>query len=46
LYGDGTIIETEYLEMALNIAEQMQVDVVWEGGDVVLIDVSFEFIPV
>ncbi|KAF2017506.1 Clavaminate synthase-like protein [Aaosphaeria arxii CBS 175.79] len=38
LYGDGTIIETEFLELALNIAEEMQVDVQWERGDIVLID--------
>ncbi|KAF2791864.1 Clavaminate synthase-like protein [Melanomma pulvis-pyrius CBS 109.77] len=37
-YGDGTVIENEYLELALNIAEEMQVDVEWEEGDVVLLD--------
>ncbi|KAF2711404.1 Clavaminate synthase-like protein [Pleomassaria siparia CBS 279.74] len=37
-YGDGTIIEREYLELALNIAEAMQVDLDWEEGDIVLID--------
>lgn len=39
-YGDGAPIETEYLELALSIAEGMQVDVEWESGDIVLLDVS------
>ncbi|KAF1998131.1 Clavaminate synthase-like protein [Amniculicola lignicola CBS 123094] len=37
-YGDGTIIANEDLEMALDIAEKMQVDVQWQVGDVVLLD--------
>ncbi|KAF2115382.1 hypothetical protein BDV96DRAFT_687324 [Lophiotrema nucula] len=37
-YGDGTRIETEYLELALSIAEGMQVDIEWQAGDVVLLD--------
>jgi hypothetical protein len=40
LYGDGSVIATEDLELALNIAEEMQVDVYWEKGDIVLLDVS------
>lgn len=39
-YGDGEVIETEYLELALSIAEDLQVDVEWKEGDVVLLDVS------
>ncbi|KAJ4546195.1 hypothetical protein HRR77_004731 [Exophiala dermatitidis] len=39
-YGDGSPINTEDLELALSIAEGMQVDVEWEVGDVVLLDVS------
>ncbi|KAL5374054.1 hypothetical protein DPSP01_012235 [Paraphaeosphaeria sporulosa] len=38
IYGDGTVIATEDLELALNIAEEMQVDLLWEKGDVVLLD--------
>ncbi|KAJ4295567.1 hypothetical protein N0V90_007580 [Kalmusia sp. IMI 367209] len=38
LYGDGSIIATEDLELALSIAEDMQVDVEWEKGDIVLLD--------
>ncbi|KAL2443601.1 hypothetical protein ABEF95_007587 [Exophiala dermatitidis] len=37
-YGDGSPINTEDLELALSIAEGMQVDVEWEVGDVVLLD--------
>jgi hypothetical protein len=40
LYGNGEAIETEYLELALNIAESLQVDVDWQKGDIVIIDVS------
>lgn len=40
LYGDGSIIESEYLDLALSIAESSQVLVRWEQGDVVLLDVS------
>jgi hypothetical protein len=39
-YGNGEVIEEKDLELALDIAESMQVDVVWEEGDVVLLDVS------
>lgn len=39
-YGDGEPIEIEYLDQALSIAESLQVDVHWERGDIVLIDVS------
>ncbi|KAL5399271.1 hypothetical protein PMIN06_005544 [Paraphaeosphaeria minitans] len=38
IYGDGTVIATEDLELALDIAEEMQVDLHWEKGDVVLLD--------
>ncbi|PVH95663.1 Clavaminate synthase-like protein [Periconia macrospinosa] len=38
LYGDGTQISTDDLELALTIAEDMQVDVYWQRGDVVLLD--------
>lgn len=41
-YGNGQVIEEKDLELALDIAESMQVDVVWEEGDVVLLDVSPE----
>ena len=34
------MIETEYLELALSIAEGMQVDINWQAGDVVLLDVG------
>ncbi|KAF2680762.1 Clavaminate synthase-like protein [Lentithecium fluviatile CBS 122367] len=37
-YGDGLPISTDDLELALNIAEEMQVDVHWEQGDIVLLD--------
>lgn len=37
-YGDGSAIDTEHLELALNIAEDMQVDVEWQKGDLVLLD--------
>lgn len=40
LYGDGTTIETKYLELALQIAESSQVMIKWEQGDIVLLDVS------
>ena len=37
-YGDGTPIATADLELALSLAEDMQVDVEWQRGDVVLLD--------
>lgn len=37
-YGDGSPIETADLELALSIAEDMQVDIIWQQGDVVLLD--------
>jgi alpha-ketoglutarate-dependent taurine dioxygenase len=37
-YGDGEPIEPADLELALNIAEEMQVDVQWQKGDLVLLD--------
>lgn len=37
-YGDGSAIETTDLEFALSLAEEMQVDLQWKRGDVVLID--------
>ena len=39
-YGDGTQIETKYLDLSLSIAEASQVLVSWQVGDVVLLDVS------
>ncbi|KAI0541583.1 hypothetical protein GGR58DRAFT_498084 [Xylaria digitata] len=39
-YGDGTPIEKEYLNLALSIAEESQVLVAWQKGDMVLLDVS------
>ncbi|KAI7784386.1 hypothetical protein LA080_010169 [Diaporthe eres] len=38
LYGDGSVIEGKYLDLALSIAEASQVLVKWEQGDVVLLD--------
>ncbi|KAI5862032.1 Clavaminate synthase-like protein [Durotheca rogersii] len=37
-YGDGTPIEKEYLDLALALAESLQVLVKWELGDIVLLD--------
>ncbi|KAI1382668.1 Clavaminate synthase-like protein [Hypoxylon trugodes] len=37
-YGDGTPIEKEYLDLALELAESLQVLVKWEVGDIVLLD--------
>lgn len=37
-YGDGSPIETADLELALSIAEDMQVDIIWQRGDLVLLD--------
>ncbi|OAK97015.1 Clavaminate synthase-like protein [Phaeosphaeriaceae sp. SRC1lsM3a] len=37
-YGDGSPIDNSHLEFALDIAEQMQVDVQWQKGDLVLLD--------
>lgn len=37
-YGDGSPIETADLELALSIAEDMQVEIIWQKGDVVLLD--------
>ncbi|KAJ4987137.1 taurine catabolism dioxygenase [Stagonosporopsis vannaccii] len=37
-YGDGSAIATGDLEFALRLAEEMQVDLKWQRGDVVLID--------
>lgn len=37
-YGDGSPIETADLELALSIAEDMQVDIKWQKGDIVLLD--------
>lgn len=38
--GDGSIIRTKYLELALSITERTQVLIKWEKGDIVLLDVS------
>ncbi|KAK9414888.1 putative TauD/TfdA-like domain-containing protein [Seiridium unicorne] len=38
LYGDGTKIESRYLDLALDLAESSQVLVSWEQGDIVLLD--------
>ncbi|KAI0418619.1 hypothetical protein F5X98DRAFT_386092 [Xylaria grammica] len=37
-YGDGSPIEKEYLDLALSIAEESQVLVSWQNGDMVLLD--------
>ncbi|KAH6644525.1 hypothetical protein C7974DRAFT_439894 [Boeremia exigua] len=37
-YGDGSPIATAELELALNLAEKLQVDLHWQKGDIVLID--------
>ncbi|KAH7024775.1 uncharacterized protein B0I36DRAFT_251075 [Microdochium trichocladiopsis] len=37
-YGDGSPIEKKYLDLALLLAEQAQVVVDWEQGDIVLLD--------
>ncbi|KAK6957278.1 hypothetical protein Daesc_000060 [Daldinia eschscholtzii] len=37
-YGDGTPIEKEYLDLALSLAESLQVLVKWQLGDIVLLD--------
>ncbi|OTA95315.1 hypothetical protein M434DRAFT_29002 [Hypoxylon sp. CO27-5] len=37
-YGDGTPIENDYLDLALALAESLQVFVKWQEGDVVLLD--------
>ncbi|CZR57569.1 uncharacterized protein PAC_07458 [Phialocephala subalpina] len=37
-YGDGSPIPTEFLERALATAENLQVLVKWEAGDIVLLD--------
>lgn len=39
-YGTGEQVETEYLDLALSLAESSQVLLKWEKGDLVLIDVS------
>ncbi|KAJ4389850.1 hypothetical protein N0V93_007322 [Gnomoniopsis smithogilvyi] len=38
LYGDGTVIESHHLDLALSIAESSQVLIKWEQGDIVLLD--------
>ncbi|ROW09883.1 hypothetical protein VPNG_06279 [Cytospora leucostoma] len=42
LYGDGTVIESDYLDLALAIAESSQVLIKWEQGDVVLLDMPIQ----
>ncbi|KAI1645956.1 Clavaminate synthase-like protein [Daldinia loculata] len=37
-YGDGTPIEKEYLNLALSLAESLQVLIEWQVGDIVLLD--------
>ncbi|KAI1759775.1 Clavaminate synthase-like protein [Hypoxylon sp. FL1150] len=37
-YGDGTTIEKEYLDLALALAESLQVLIEWQAGDLVLLD--------
>lgn len=37
-YGDGSPIATADLELVLDLAEEMQVDIEWQKGDIVLID--------
>ncbi|KAI2464998.1 hypothetical protein F4781DRAFT_435818 [Annulohypoxylon bovei var. microspora] len=37
-YGDGTPIEKEHLDLALALAESLQVLVKWQTGDIVLLD--------
>ncbi|KAF5677465.1 taurine catabolism dioxygenase [Fusarium circinatum] len=38
LYGDGEVIEREYLDLALRLAESNQVLIKWQTGDLVLLD--------
>ncbi|KAH6651562.1 hypothetical protein BKA67DRAFT_593443 [Truncatella angustata] len=38
LYGDGSKIENEYLDLALELAESLQVFVSWQQGDILLFD--------
>lgn len=40
LYGDRTVIESKYLDLALAIAESSQALVKWEQVDAVVLDVS------
>ncbi|KAI0155695.1 hypothetical protein BJ166DRAFT_593906 [Pestalotiopsis sp. NC0098] len=40
LYGDGTVIEKEYLDLALDLAESSQVLISWQKGDLVLLDIT------
>lgn len=42
-YGDGTPIEKEYLDLALSLAESLQVLIEWQVGDIVLLDVCVPF---
>ncbi|KAK7736648.1 hypothetical protein SLS53_006854 [Cytospora paraplurivora] len=42
LYGDGTVIESDYLNLALAIAESSQVLIKWKQGDVVLLDMPIQ----
>ncbi|KAI1399827.1 Clavaminate synthase-like protein [Hypoxylon fuscum] len=37
-YGDGSKIEKEYLDLALALAESLQVFIEWQVGDIVLLD--------
>lgn len=37
-YGDDSLIATVDLMLALNLVEEMQVDIEWQKGDIVLID--------
>lgn len=39
-YGDGAPIDVEDLDLLLKLAEEGAVDVEWERGDLVLLDVS------
>ncbi|CCF46973.1 hypothetical protein CH063_00646 [Colletotrichum higginsianum] len=40
-YGDGAPIDVEDLDLLLKLAEEGAVDVEWERGDLVLLDVAF-----
>lgn len=39
-FGDGTPMNVEDLDLLLDIAEQNAVDIEWEQGDLVILDVS------
>lgn len=45
MFGDGSAMKVEDLDLLLRLAEEGAVKVEWQKGDLVILDVSSSFLP-